>query len=101
MFSRAHSSSLNGRVVVNMSAWRPSVTVSTLTPARCSRLAVTGLPPSTPMEPVSVPGCATIASAAMAMKYPPEAATSAIDTTTGVPAARARTTSRQIVSDAT
>ena len=34
------------------------------------------------------------------MKKPPEAATSPIDTTTGLPAARTLTTSRQITSDA-
>ena len=42
-----------------------------------------------PMEPVMVPGWATMRSAAMDTKYPPEAATLPMDTTTGLPAARA------------
>jgi hypothetical protein len=46
----------------------PSVTESVLTPARPSRSPSTGLPDSTPIEPVIVPGCATIASAAIEMK---------------------------------
>ena len=49
--------------MLNMSACWPSPTVSTLTPARSSRLAVTALPPNTPIDPVSVPGWATMASA--------------------------------------
>ena len=48
-----------------------------------------------------VPGCATIRSAGTATKYPPDAATLPIDTTTGFPASRARDTSRQMVSEAT
>ena len=64
----AHSSSLNGRVVVNISECAPSATESVVTPARPSRSLSTGLPDSTPMEPVTVPGWATIASAAIAMK---------------------------------
>src|SRR5262249_62405939 len=58
-------------------------------------------PVLTPIAPVSVPGGATRPSAATEMYYPPEAATSLIDTTTGLPAARVLTTSRQMVSDAT
>ncbi len=64
----AHSSSRNGRDAVNMSACAPSVTASEVTPARCSAWPSTGLPLSTPMDPVMVPGWAMIASAAMAMK---------------------------------
>ncbi len=51
-----------------MSACAPSVTASEVTPARCSAWPSTGLPLSTPMDPVMVPGWAMIASAAMAMK---------------------------------
>ena len=36
-------------------------------PTRSSRLVVTGLPVSTPIDPVIVPGWATIASAAIEM----------------------------------
>src|SRR5260221_13250156 len=61
----------------------------------------TGLAVITPIEQVTVPGWATMASAAIEMKYPPDAATSLIDTTTGLPALRALTTSRQIESEAT
>ncbi len=62
-----HSSLLNGRVVLNMSACAPCVTESVVMPTRSSRLAVTGLPVSTPIDPVIVPGWATIASAAIEM----------------------------------
>jgi len=58
--------------------------------------------PSTPMEPVMVPGCATILSAAMATKYPPEPGD--IPHAGRSPAAAAlwaRTVSRQMVSEAT
>src|SRR6266851_6458323 len=48
-----------------------------------------------------VPGSATILSAAIATKYPPEPAKFPIETITGLPAWRARTTSRQMVSEAT
>ncbi len=48
-----------------------------------------------------VPGSATILSAAIATKYPPDPARFPIETITGLPAWRARTTSRQIVSEAT
>jgi hypothetical protein len=58
-------------------------------------------PASTPMEPVIVPGWATILSAFMATKYPPEAATSPMLTMIGFFRSRARATSRQMVSDAT
>ncbi len=59
------------------------------------------MPPNTPMDPVRVPGCATIASAPSATKYPPEAATDPIETTTGRPVAWNRSTSRRIRSEAT
>ena len=62
---------------------------------------MTNFPPRTPIDPVIVPGSARIRSAFIATKYPPEAATSPIETTTGFPALRARDTSRQIVSEAT
>jgi hypothetical protein len=62
---------------------------------------VSSLPPSTPIDPVIVAGSATMTSAAMATKYPPEPATSPIETTTGLAASRALHTSRQMVSEAT
>jgi len=46
----------------------PTVTASVVTPARCSASPSTGLALITPIDPVMVPGWATIASAAMAMK---------------------------------
>lgn len=46
------------------------------------------------MLPVMVPGCATILLAAAEMKKPPLAATLPMLTTTGLPAARSRPTSR-------
>src|SRR5258707_9645078 len=96
-----HSSLLNGLEVENMAACGPSTTESVVTPVLAGMSLSPGLPLITPMEPVTVPGWATIASAAIEMKYPPDAATSLIDTTTGWPALRALTTSRQIASDAT
>ncbi len=78
----------------------PSVIESVVTPARPSSSRSTGFPMKTPMDPVIVPGWTTITSAGAAMKYPPDAATSPIETTTGLPAARSLTTSRQITSDA-
>ncbi len=48
-----------------------------------------------------VPGWATILSACIATKYPPDAATLPMVTMSGLPACFARTVSRQIVSDAT
>ena len=65
------------------------------------RPVVSSFPPSTPIEPVMVPGWATILSAAAATKYPPEPATLPMLTMTGFPASLARTVARQIVSEAT
>ena len=62
---------------------------------------MTNLPPKTPMDPVMVAGSATIAAAGAATKYPPDAATPAIETTSGLPFSLARLTSRQIASAAT
>ncbi len=92
---------MNGLEVENIAACSPSTTESVVTPVLPSASLSTGLPLITPIEPVIVPGWATIASAAIEMKYPPDAATSLIDTTTGLPALRALTTSRQIESEAT
>jgi hypothetical protein len=70
-------------------------------PSRPASPSTTCFPDTTPIEPVIVPGWATMASAPIATKYPPEAATSPIDTTTGLPACRASATWRQMASDAT
>src|SRR5882672_8461563 len=84
-----------------MVALLPWWTSSQEIPTLSHRPEVSIFPPSTPMEAVMVPGCATILSAAMATKYPPDPARSPIETITGLPALRALTTSRQIVSEAT
>ncbi len=68
---------------------------------RLSSSPTAGLPPKTPIEPVSVPGWATMTSAAMETKYPPDAARSPIEMITGLPALRVSTTSRQMASEAT
>jgi len=47
------------------------------------------LPPSTPIDPVIVAGSATMTSAAMATKYPPERPPRPSKTTTGLAASRA------------
>src|SRR5258707_1433113 len=94
-----HSSLLNGLEVENMAACGPSTTESVVTPVLASMSLSTGLPLITPMEPVTVPGSATIASAAIEMKYPPDAATSLIDTTTRLPALRALPTSHPVRTD--
>ena len=83
-----------------MPARGPTDTASRRSPYRSNSDRVTTLPPNTPIEPVRVPGWATIRSAPMAMKYPPEAANSPIETTTGVPERRSATTSRNTVSEA-
>ena len=98
---RDQSASENGRDEENIVALAaPSATESVDTPTRSNSSCSTGLPRITPIDPVIVAGWATITSAGADMKYPPDAATSPIDTTTGLPAARTRTTSRQMTSDA-
>jgi hypothetical protein len=52
------------------------------------------LPNTTPIEPVIVAGCATIASDPIATQYPPDPATDDMLTTTGFPAAWARSIDR-------
>src|SRR5262249_58715928 len=96
-----HSSLLKGLGGENLAGCPPSPPEWGGTPALPSMSPSTGLPLITPIEPVTVPGWAMIASAAIEMKYPPDAATSLIDTTTGLPALRTLTTSRQIASEAT
>ena len=64
---RSQSVSENGRDEENIVAFAPSVTVSVPTPARPNISRSTGLPRMTPIEPVIVPGCATITSAGQAM----------------------------------
>ncbi len=56
---------MNGWVGANIVALPPSATESIVTPMRSSASANTGLPAITPIEPVIVPGCATMASAAI------------------------------------
>ena len=63
----AHSSSVNGLSWENIAAWAPWMIESLLTPARPRASPSTALPSSTPIEPVIVPGWATMTSAAMAM----------------------------------
>lgn len=65
---RSHSMSVNGRDSENIVAFSSSATVSMLIPARPNISRSTGLPRKTPIEPVIVPGCATITSAGAAMK---------------------------------
>lgn len=65
---RSHSASVNGRVSENIVALSPTVTVSVPTPARPNISRSTGLPRMTPIEPVIVPGCATITSAGAEMR---------------------------------
>ena len=62
-----HSSSENGRSWENIAECAPWVTESLVTPTRPSAWPSTALPDSTPMEPVTVPGWATISSAAIEM----------------------------------
>ena len=50
-----------------MSDMAPSVTASTCTPNFSSVPPMANLPPTTPIDPVSVPGCATTTSAGAAM----------------------------------
>ena len=67
----AHSASENGRAeenIVACAAPAPSVIESVVTPARSNRSWSTGLPMMTPIDPVIVPGCATITSAGAEMK---------------------------------
>ena len=64
---RCHSSSLNGCVGANMVAPRPTDTESVVMPTRPNASSSTGLPMITPIDPVSVPGCATMTSAAIEM----------------------------------
>ena len=65
--TRVHSSGANGRIWENIAEWSPWVTLSVVTPKRSRASPSTALPDSTPMEPVTVPGSATITSDAIAM----------------------------------
>ena len=65
---RSHSPSENGREEENIVAFSPSATVSVRTPVRPNISRSTGFPRMTPMEPVIVPGCATMTSAGAEMK---------------------------------
>ena len=67
MLIRSHSSCVNGCVGANIVARAPSATESVVIPARSSASANTGLPKITPIDPVSVPGWATMTSAAIEM----------------------------------
>jgi len=62
----SRSPSLNGAVGESQPEFLPLLTTSVCTPtfSRASPIAI--LPPTTPIEPVSVPGAATIRSAATA-----------------------------------
>ncbi len=82
-----------------MPANGPAAVRSVVMPRSASPLLTTNLPEKTPIEPVSVPGSATILSASADIQYPPEAATDPIDTTIFLPAASARTTIRRTDSD--
>jgi hypothetical protein len=64
----SHSSVVKGRVGENVVACAPCATESVLIPARSISSRSTGLAMITPMEPVIVPGWATITSAATEMK---------------------------------
>mmetsp|Transcript_25996 Transcript_25996/g.46226 ORF Transcript_25996/g.46226 Transcript_25996/m.46226 type:complete len:221 (+) Transcript_25996:281-943(+) len=71
-----------------------------LMPRSSKKPAALSLSMITPMLPVSVPGCATILSAAQEMKYPPLAHTLPMLTTTTFPASRSFITSRWMESEA-
>jgi hypothetical protein len=57
---------VNGVCIESQPALRPLLTTSVCTPYRSSALPTAILPPTTPIDPVSVPGAATILSAATA-----------------------------------
>ena len=59
---------MNTVELLNMVAFLPTPSGSQLTPSFSQRPPVTIFPPYTPMLPVSVPGWATILSAAIATK---------------------------------
>ena len=61
------SSSLNGVVKPNRSAWAPRDTVCTLIPTASSIPLSTNLPPTTPIDPVIVAGSAEIVRPAQEM----------------------------------
>ena len=63
----SRSCSSNGLCIDSHPALRPFDTASVWTPIFSSAPPTAILPPTTPIEPVSVPGAATILSAATAM----------------------------------
>ena len=63
----ARCSGVNGALAVHASALAFVRTASEPTPSRSFSSRATSLPVTTPIEPVTVPGEATIASAAIAM----------------------------------
>src|SRR5438552_19149066 len=77
----------------------PTAIVARLTRSLFQRPPVTILPPRTPIEPVRVPGRATIQAPGVATSYPPEPATGHITTTSGLREATV-SSARRIASDA-
>ena len=65
--SLARCSSVNGANGEFMSAFLPDFTVAVATPSLSMVPSTTILPPKMPIDPVSVPGCATIAWAGIEM----------------------------------
>ena len=67
---QARPSGEKGRTPLSTPARFPRDMIPTFTPSTSSRnCPTTNLPPTTPIEPVSVPGCATIADAGALKKY--------------------------------
>ena len=65
-WTRSRAASEYGFTMEFMPARRPADTSSTATPSFSKAPPRASLPPSTPIDPVSVPGCATITSAGIA-----------------------------------
>ena len=66
--NRARSEGVNSRVVSHSSACSPECTSPKESPSFSKSPVSTNLPANTPIEPVIVPGCATILSAPIATK---------------------------------
>lgn len=67
---QARPSGEKGRTPLSTPARFPRDMIPTFTPSTSSKnCPTTNLPPTTPIEPVSVPGCATIADAGALKKY--------------------------------
>ena len=65
-WTRARAASEYGFTGEFMPAMRPAGTSSTATPSFSKAPPSASLPPTTPIDPVKVPGCATITSAGIA-----------------------------------